>query len=60
MNESPSGASPTSDDTFVSGLKRGLREGPLVFATPLIAIWRGVSATTSSLLASRSAAIHQA
>lgn len=45
---------------ILSGLKQGLREGPIVYATPLIALWRCVNRTTSSILSQRSGAIPQA
>jgi len=45
---------------ILSGLAQGLREGPIVYATPLVAFWRCVNRTTSSLLSPRRNAIPQA
>lgn len=45
---------------ILSGLKQGLREGPLVYATPLVAVWRCMNRATTSLLSSRRTAIPQA
>lgn len=48
MNEPKSGPDRNAGG-FTSGVVQGLREGPLVFATPLIALWR----LTASAIPSR-------
>ena len=36
---------------FIDGLTQGLKEGPLVFASPLVALWTTLSSTAIALLA---------
>lgn len=35
---------------LISGIAQGLREGPLVFVAPVVAVWRTLKSTTDDLL----------